>query len=386
MRLITVAAKNVLRRKSRSALAAAGVATAAAAAIALVGFSTGFETSAKDIYLGHGVDLVVVHAGLAQRLTSSLNESVGNQIAELPHVAAVSGSLTDMVSFGEGSLVGIPVHGWPRESFLFDTLTVQSGRRLATPDHHGILLGARLAESISKRPGDDVEIESYGEFHVVGIFRGVNVLEDASAVVLLGDLQQLMDRPGQVTEFQIKLDREIAGEPVSLEQIRRQIEDLKNPSGERWGLSATPSQQYASGSTEVHMAHGLAWATTAIAMIIGCVGVLNTMSMAVFERTQEIGILRAIGWHKWRIVLLVVCESELIAAAGAALGAAVIIPLAPLLARIPWVQGLIRPEIAPPVVALALLLAIFVGLIGSLYPSYRSSRLDVVHALQCDAI
>ena len=93
MRLITVAAKNVLRRKSRSALAAAGVATAAAAAIALVGFSTGFETSATDIYLGHGVDLVVVHAGLAQRLTSSLNESVGNQIAARPHVrrsAAVS--------------------------------------------------------------------------------------------------------------------------------------------------------------------------------------------------------------------------------------------------------------------------------------------------------
>ncbi|HKD37697.1 MAG TPA: FtsX-like permease family protein, partial [Pirellulales bacterium] len=353
MRLITVAAKNVLRRKSRSALAAAGVATAAAAAIALVGFSTGFETSAKDIYLGHGVDLVVVHAGLAQRLTSSLNESVANQIAALPHVAAVSGCLTDVVSFGEGSLVGIPVHGWPPESFLFDTLTISSGQRLAVGDRQAILLGARLAESINKRPGDQVEIESYGKFHVAGIFRGVNVLEDASAVVWLSDLQQLMDRPGQVTEFQIKLDREIAGETAALEQVRRQIESLKNPAGERWGLSATPSQQYASGSTEVHMAHGLAWATTAIAMVIGCVGVLNTMSMSVFERTQEIGVLRAIGWHRWRIVLLLVCESELIAATGALLGAAVMIPLGPLLARIPWVQGLIRPEVAPTVVALA---------------------------------
>ncbi|HEY2147781.1 MAG TPA: ABC transporter permease, partial [Pirellulales bacterium] len=205
-------------------------------------------------------------------------------------------------------------------------------------------------------------------------------------VVLLGDLQQLMDRPDQVTEFQIKLDRKIAGVPGALEQVRRQIEDLKNPAGERWGLSATPSQQYASGSTEVHMAHGMAWATTAIAMVIGCVGVLNTMSMAVFERTQEIGVLRAIGWHKWRIVLLVVCESELIAAAGAVVGAAMIIPLAPLLARIPWVQGLIRPEVAPPVVAVAVILAILVGLVGSVYPSYRLSRLDVVHALQYDAM
>jgi putative ABC transport system permease protein len=386
MRLITVAAKNVLRRKSRSGLAAAGVASAAAAAIALVGFSTGFETSAKDIYLGHGVDLVVVHAGLAQRLTSSLNESVGNQIAALPHVAAMSGSLTDMVSFGEGSLVGIPVHGWPSESFLFDTLTIDRGRRLAAGERQGILLGARLAESINKRVGDEVEIESYGRFRVAGVFRGVNVLEDASAIVLLGDLQKLMDRPGQVTEFQIRLDRGIAGDAAALDEIRRQIDDLKNPAGERWGLSATPSQQYASGSTEVHMAHGLAWATTAIAMVIGCVGVLNTMSMSVFERTQEIGVLRAIGWHKWRIVLLVVCESELIAATGAVLGAAAMILLGPMLARMPWVQGLIRPEVAPPVVALALVLAILVGLVGSVYPSYRSSRLDVVHALQCDAM
>jgi putative ABC transport system permease protein len=386
MRLISVAAKNVLRRKSRSGLAAAGVASAVAAAIALVGFSTGFETSAKEVYLGHGVDLVVVHAGLAQRLTSSLNESIGAQIAALPHVQAVSGSLTDVVSFGEGSLIGIPVHGWPTDSFLFETLTIARGQRIKSGDRSGILLGARLASSIKKDVGDEVEIESYGRFHVVGVFQGINVFEDASAVVRLPDLQQLMDRPGQVTEFQIKLDRDFPQQPAALSVLCRQIEELKDSSGERWGLSATPSQQYVSGSTEVHMAHGLAWATTAIAMVIGCVGVLNTMSMSVFERTQEIGVLRAIGWHKWRIVLMVVCESELIAAAGAAIGAAVIIPLAPVLARIPLVQGLIRPEVAPAVVALALLLAVLVGLIGSIYPSIRSSRLNIVNALQCDAM
>jgi putative ABC transport system permease protein len=301
-------------------------------------------------------------------------------------VQAVSGSLTDMVSFGEGSLVGIPVHGWRADSFMFDSLTIARGNRLNPGDRLGILLGARLADSVKKDVGDEVEIESYGKFHVVGIFQGLNVFEDASAIVRLSDLQQLMDRPGQVTEFQVKLDREAPQRPAALDGLCRQIEELKDRSGERWGLSATPSQQYVSGSTEVQMAHALAWATTAIAMVIGCVGVLNTMSMSVFERTQEIGVLRAIGWHKWRIVMLVVCESELIAAAGAAIGAAVIIPLAPVLARIPLVQGLIRPEVAPAVVALALLLAVLVGFIGSIYPSYRSSRLNVVQALQCDAM
>ena len=385
MRLIGVALKNVLRRKSRSGLAAAGVASAVAAAIALVGFSTGFETSAREVYLGHGVDLVVVRAGVTERLTSSLSASLAPEIAKLEHVQAVSASLTDMVSFGERSLVGIPVHGWSADSFVLGALTIGEGRTLAAADHQGILLGAGLAKSLKKSVGDDLEMES-SRFHIVGVFRGLNVYEDASAVVLLDDLQRLMDRSGQVTEFQVRLDRELPDRQATLEALCRQIEGLRDSSGQRFGLAAMPTQRYVSGSTEVHMAHGLAWATTAIAMLIGCVGVLNTMSMSVFERTQEIGVLRAVGWHRWRIILMIVCESQLIAAAGAAIGTALIVPLAPLLARIPLVQGLIRPEVAPAVVGLAVLLALLVGFIGSVYPSYRSSRLDVVRALQCDAM
>lgn len=133
------------------------------------------------------------------------------------------------------------------------------------------------------------------------------------------------------------------------------------------------------------MAHGLAFAATAIAMLIGCVGVLNTMSMSVFERTQEIGVLRAIGWRRWRVMLMIVFESELIAAAGAAIGGAIVFLLAPALAQLPSVAGLIRPNLAPAVVILSLVLAMLVGLIGGVYPSYRSARLNVVEALQADA-
>jgi putative ABC transport system permease protein len=385
MRLIGVALKNVLRRKSRSALAAAGVASAVAAAIGLIGFSTGFETSAREVYEGHGVDLVVVRAGVTERLTSSLTETLAPRIAAIKGVRAVNASLTDMVSFGEGSLVGLPVHGWRADSFVFGTLNITQGRRLAVDDHNVILLGAKLAESLGKHPGDQLEVES-GRFRVVGIYQGINVFEDVSAVVLLDDLQRLMDRPGQVTEFQVMLDPNLPDKPGALAALCRRIEHLENGAGERLALAATPSQQYVSGSTEVQFARGLAFATTAIAMLIGCVGVLNTMSMSVFERTHEIGVLRAIGWRRRRIVLMILYESELISATGAAIGAGFVLSLAPLLARLPLVQGLVRPQVAPPVVAVALMLALLVGLVGGIFPSYRSSRLNIVSALQYDAI
>ena len=164
--------------------------------------------------------------------------------------------------------MGIPVHGWPDSSFLFDTLTIQSGRRLASGDRQGILLGARLAKSIKKdagrRRGDRVlrQIPRRRASFTVSMCWKTPAPSCGSA-----DLQQLMDRPGQVTEFQIKVDRRLRRHAVGPERIRRQIEELKDPAGERWGLSATASQQYASGSTEVHMAHGMAWATTAVAMV-----------------------------------------------------------------------------------------------------------------------
>ncbi len=384
MRLLSVSVKNVLRRKSRSALAAAGVASAVGTAILLVGFSTGFESSSREIYAGHGVDIVVDRAGVTQRLTSSLPESLAGQIAALLHVRAVGASLNDLASFGEGSLIGIPVHGWPADSFMFEKLDVTAGRRLAAAGGE-ILLGAGLAESLHKQPGDEVTVDDSTKFRVAGVFRGLNMYEDASAVLLIGDLQKLLDRPGQVTEFEVQADSDAREQPGAIVAICRQIEDLRDPQAERWGLAATSSRESVSASTEVHMAHGLAFAATAIAMLIGCVGVLNTMSMSVFERTQEIGVLRAIGWRRWRVMLMIVYESELIAAVGAAVGAAIVIPLAPALAKLPWVEGLIRPDVAPTVIALALTLALLLGLIGGVYPSYRSARLNVVEALQADA-
>ena len=64
----------------------------------------------------------------------------------------------------------------------------------------------------------------------------------------------------------------------------------------------------------------MSWITSAIAIIIGAVGMLNTMIMSVSERTREIGILRAIGWRKRRIVRMILVESVLLSLSGGLIG------------------------------------------------------------------
>ena len=118
---------------------------------------------------------------MTQQITSSLNQSAGDRVRQVPGVRDVNPSQTDLVSLGDGGLVGIPLHGWPVDGFAMQSLGVAEGRRLTDDDRWGVLLGAGLASSLDKQVGGELEIESQ-KFKVIGIFTGLNVYENMTAV------------------------------------------------------------------------------------------------------------------------------------------------------------------------------------------------------------
>ena len=385
MPFFVVPLKNLLRRKFRSLLTALGIALSVATVVSLVGFALGLEQSSVEVYRGHGIDLVVLRSGVTERLTSNLDEKIAGLLTELPGIAAVNPSLTDLVSFGDGSLIGIPVHGWPANGFAVETLQIISGRRLSTDDRDAVMLGNALADSLRKRVGDTVEIESQA-FRVVGTFQGANLFEDTTAVVPLAHLQRLMDRPAQVTEFQLKLedqaDDPATGQRPTIAALRQQITQLRNVQGKRLGLIALPTQEYITASSETKLVRAMAAVTSLIALVIGSIGMLNTMIMSVWERTQEIGALRAIGWRKSRVLRMILGESLLLSMTGGLVGIIFAWMLMLLLSHSSSIQGLIRPELSLSVVWQGLLLATVAGVIGGIYPAYRATRLTPSTALR----
>jgi putative ABC transport system permease protein len=380
MHFVSFILKNLRHRKFRSALTVLGVAVAVMAVVALVGIARGFETSFAELYEKRSVDLVVVRAGTMERQGSSLPERIGARIQQVEGVRAVCPGLMDMVSFEDRQLIGVPVQGWAADSFLFNELRVLQGRLLAQGDRHAVMLGVVLAKNLSKRVGDPLEIEGQ-EFGIVGIFESFNVFENGSAVVLLHDLQQLMDRPDQVTGFQVVL-KETANRKAAVDRVRQEIEALRDDKGRPWRLTALPTQDYVKSTTQIQMSQAVAWVTSAIALVIGAIGVLNTMIMSVYERTREIGILRAVGWRPSRIVRLVLYESLLLSLAGAGLGIAGAIALVSVLSSLPAAGGYIRPGVSWAVVGQGLLTAVAVGLIGGAYPAMRGARLRPTEALR----
>jgi len=119
-----------------------------------------------------------------------------------------------------------------------------------------------------------------------------------------------------------------------------------------------------------------------LAIAVGGIGVMNTMLMVVFERTREIGALRAMGWSRWRVLGLILREAGLLGALGGGIGIGVAFGLLFLLGQIPLYGNIITPRWSLEIFSRALVVAVTLGLVGGLYPALRATRMQPVEALQ----
>lgn len=119
---------------------------------------------------------------------------------------------------------------------------------------------------------------------------------------------------------------------------------------------------------------------SSIGLLVGGVGVMNTMLVSVTERTQEIGVRRAVGARRINLVVQFLLEAIVLTCTGGALGILMgggIAPLVGLMAGIPALLSLFW-------IVTAFSLSVVVGLVFGLYPAYRAARLNPVDALRCE--
>lgn len=382
MLFVEIIVKNLTRRKTRSVLTAAGLAAAVAATTTLLNIAWAFGGSAAESYRSRNIDIVVVRAGVAERITSSLSAPLSARLSALAEVAGVDGSLTEMVSFGEQTLVGIPLHGLDPAGFAIGKLSVVSGRQLVTGDRHAVLLGGGLARALGKEPGQMVEIERT-PFQIVGIFQTDNALESNTAAAPLADVQELMGRAGQVSEFQLRVAAGSASD-AAIRRICKRIESLRDEKGRSLGFKALPTRQFVDTDTETRLATAMAWGTSIITVILSLVGMLNTMLMSVLERTRELGILRAVGWTRGRVVQLILGESLVIGLTGSLAGALLAALFLQMLAAWSFTRNIVQPGLSPAAVVAAVALMLAAALAGSFYPAYRGATLAPTEALRAD--
>src|SRR5262249_35527064 len=146
-----------------------------------------------------------------------------------------------------------------------------------------------------------------------------------------------------------------------VEGLRRRIEQAIP------GVAATPARDYVVADTQIRLAKAMSWTTAVVALILGSVGMLNTMLMSICERTHEIGLWRAVGWRRRRVLALVLGEALVIAMGGTVIGGVLAALGLRALMLSPTARGFIEPNIPPEVLGLALILGIGLSLLGGLY-------------------
>ncbi|HMP60018.1 MAG TPA: ABC transporter permease [Gemmatales bacterium] len=381
MTLFTFVLKNLARRRIRTALTCVGIAVAIGAVVALVGIASGFERNFIEVFEGRGVDLVVVEGGITEQLTSSLDEGLVPRIRELPGVAHATGMLLEVLAFEQEGLVGVMVQGWAPECVLFEHLRVSSGRTLQPGDQRQALLGSILARNLKKKVGDTIEIDRE-DFTIAGVFESFNIFENGSIVVPLAELQRVMLRPRQLTAIAVLTTATDVDKTAVVTRVCQEIESFSDDRGRRLRLTALPTRDYVSNTLQIRMAHAMAWVTSTIALVIGAIGMFNTMMTSVLERTREIGVLRALGWRQSRIVRLVLLEAVVLGLLGAVAGTLLAVLLIRGMAEVPSVGGFIQGDTSLWVIGQGFAMALIVGLLGGGYPAWAAARLLPTEALR----
>jgi len=223
-----------------------------------------------------------------------------------------------------------------------------------------------------KKVGDTLQLETE-ELAVVGIVDGGAVVENGSVILSLPLFQKITGNQGKINIIDLRVTP-----GTSKEELTRLCEQITSLVPE---ARAVIAGEHIRDSQAYRMISAMSWGTSLLAVLVGVLGVMNTMLMTVFERTQEICVLLAIGWKRSRIVRMVLWESALLGFLGGVGGVLIGVVGVKLLVTTPAIRGLLEPELNPRLLVMAVAIAIVVGVFSGIYPAWRSSRLMPSHAL-----
>jgi ABC-type antimicrobial peptide transport system permease subunit len=358
--------RNLWRRRTRTLLTVLGIAVGIAAIVGLRGLMAGFGEGYTAIAMGSQMDLMALEADVSDMGYSTIDERVGARLAALPDIAGVSGT-----GFAFSSTEEMPffiLWGYNPREFGVEHFKIMEGDPLAT--NRQMLLGRQAAETLGKGVGDTIRVLD-SSFRVVGIFETGVAWEEVGGVITLRDAQRLAGRPHQVTMYGIKLR-----DPGKADEVKAYL-DANFPE-----IDVSLSSEFTEAIPDLQASEQMMGQIAFLAVLIGGVGMLNTMLMSVLERTREIGVLRALGWRRRQVVGMTLREALVLGLLGGIAGILMGLGFAWAVNQIPAIKGMMEPSYAPDLFLLALVVGLVTGVLGGLYPAWRATRMQPVEALR----
>lgn len=378
MSFLKLMVKNPFRNKTRAILAIIGISIGIATIVALGMVTSGLQNSTQATLKAGSAEVTVtkIGSGTFGSTGGTMDENLVTDLKNITGVKDTAGVLRVNVNISTssnvGTIGGFSVYGIDSNKLSLVGITSINGTIFSNGSSNEIILGKTASENLNKTIGSTIDIYGH-EFKVTGIYETGNFMLDMGSFVPLSTLQNLTSNVGKVSMIEVKVNENVNSTEVSQTILNAYPNDL----------SATTAADQASRINEsLGMIDTASWAISLLAIIIGGVGVINTMIMSVFERTREIGVLKAVGWKDRRILGMILGESIILTLVAAVVGVILGIVAVEIILNFLITSQSFHAVLTIDTLLKAFLVAFLVGILGGLYPAYRASRLAPTEALR----
>ncbi|RME82490.1 MAG: ABC transporter permease [Caldilineae bacterium] len=359
--------RNLWRRRTRTIISATGIGIGVATLVMLGGMVAGIMDQLNSLAGSTGAgNITVMQRDVADMSMSSLDERMVSLIQAMPQVKSVSPMLLGVVMSED--MPFFLIMGLEPNSDAMTHYKLVEGRGVRRPNE--LLLGKTAAETYKLGVGDTMQLYD-NRYRIVGIYQTGVGWEEGASVLALREAQRLLNRPRSVSYIFVDVKDPGQAEAV-VEAINRRFPEAR----------ASLSSEFAQNTDDMANAQAMFGAIGFLALFVGGIVVANTMLMSIYERTREIGTLRAVGWRKRRILEQIVQESLLLCVLSAVIGSIMGVLLVSAMTAVPAIGAFLAARWTPDIFLNAVILTLLVGLLAGLYPAWRATRLQPVEALR----
>ncbi len=397
----SLAVQNLKHRGLRSWLTMLGIFIGIATIVALISLGQGLQSAVTAQFSSLSADTLVIQNAQTSfgppgsTAITKLTDHDVQLIANVPGVSMVIPRLLRVLKMEYNKKAQFQfVVTIPDDQAKVDVinsimdLRPDKGRLLRAGDAGKVVLGSSFTDDSFGRSitvGRHVTLQGT-DFEVVGILKPAGSFQINQAILMSErDLKQLLDLDDEfdliVARVQNKNNVEMVAKSIE-EKLRR---DRNEKPDEEDFTVQTPIQALSTINTVLTVINVIVVGIAFISLIVGGVGIMNTMYTSVLERTKEIGVMKAVGARNSRVLLIFVIESGLLGLVGGIIGSAMGLFIAfgiSSLAAKALGSNLLAITISWPLVFGVILFSFLIGVLSGLLPSLQAARLKPVEAFR----